>query len=71
MIKYIIKRLLVSLIVLFGVSVLIYTLVRMMPNDYIDNKYHEQLLIGTVSQEQIDAFKALYGLNDNSFFWYC
>lgn len=68
MIKYIIKRLLVSLIVLFGVSVLIYTLVRMMPNDYIDNKYHEQLLIGTVSQEQIDAFKALYGLNDNSFF---
>ncbi len=68
MLKYIIKRLLVSLIVLLGVSILIYTLVRLMPNDYIDNKYREQLMIGTISQDQVDAFKALYGLDDNSFF---
>ncbi len=67
MVKYIIKRLLVSIIVLLGVSILIYTLVRLMPTDFIDNKYSEQLLVGTIKPEQIAEFKALYGLNDNSF----
>ncbi len=67
MFKYIIKRLLISVLVLFGVSLIIYTLVRMMPTDYIDNRYKEQLAIGTITQEQIDAFKAMYGISDNSF----
>ena len=38
-----------------------------MPTDFIDNKYSEQLLVGTIKPEQIAEFKALYGLNDNSF----
>lgn len=67
MLKYIIKRLLVSIVVLLGVSILLYVLVRMMPTDYIDNKYREQLLTGTIKQEDVDAFKKLYGLDDNSF----
>ena len=36
MIKYIIKRLLISVLVLFGVSIIIYTMVRLMPNNYVD-----------------------------------
>lgn len=67
MFKYIVKRLLISIIILLGVSIIIYTLVRMMPNDYIDIKYSAQLGQGKITQEDIDHFKALYGLGDNSF----
>lgn len=62
MVKYIIKRLLISILILFGVSVIIYTMVRLMPNDYIDNKYAAQLQNGTITQDNIDDFKSLYGL---------
>lgn len=67
MIKYIIKRLFISIFVLLGVSIIIYSLVRMMPMDYIDLKYQEQLNMGTISYEQVQAFKELYGISDNSF----
>lgn len=67
MLKYIIKRLLIAIVILLGVSIIIYSLVRMMPTDYIDNKYGEQLNTGSISQEDIDRFKEMYGLADNSF----
>lgn len=67
MVKYILKRILISIIVLLGVSMIIYGMVRMLPSDYIDLKYAEQLGQGSITQEQIDAIKALYGLADNSF----
>lgn len=67
MLKYIIKRLLIAVIILLGVSVIIYSLVRMVPSDFVDNKYKEQLQNGSISQEDIDHFKELYGLSDNSF----
>ena len=67
MFKYIVKRLLLSIIILLGVSVIIYTLVRLMPNDYIDIKYAPQLTSGQITQEQVNHFKELYGLGDNSF----
>ena len=35
--KYIVKRLLLSVVILFGVSIIIYSLARMMPTDYVDN----------------------------------
>ena len=60
--KYITKRLLLCLVILLGVSVIIYTLVRMMPTDYIDQKYSAQLGQGTVKQSDIDRMKKLYGL---------
>ena len=50
-----------------GVSLIIYALVRMMPNNYIDLKYREQLQMGSITQAQIDEFKNLYGIGDNSF----
>lgn len=67
MAKYILKRIFISLFVLFGVSIIIYSLVRMMPNDYIDRKYESQLGQGLISMEQVNAYKALYGIGDNSF----
>lgn len=67
MFKYIVKRLLISILVLFGVSVIIYFLVRLMPADYIDNKFSSQLQSGAISREDVDAFKEMYGLLDKSF----
>ena len=48
MVKYIIKRILYSILILFFVSVLIYFLVRCLPTDYIDNKFAEKLGMGQV-----------------------
>lgn len=68
MLKYILKRIAISIIVLLGVSMIIYTLVRLMPNDYIDIKFSQQLQNGSIKQSDIDAFKDLYGIGDDSFF---
>ena len=67
MLKYILKRLFISIFVLLGVSIIIYTLVRMMPNDYLDIKFSSQLQQGTITIDQLNAFKAQYGIGDNSF----
>ncbi len=67
MFKYIVKRILISVIVLIGVSLIIYTMVRLMPTDYVDTKYASQLQNGSMSQEDVDHFKELYGIGDNSF----
>ena len=68
MFKYILKRLGLSIVILFGVSVIIYGLVRSMPVNYITDKFQAQLLDGTIKQEEVDRMLALYGLDDNSFF---
>ena len=67
MLKYILKRLFISIFVLLGVSIIIYTLVRMMPNDYLDIKFSSQLQQGTITQEQLQLFKEQYGIGDSSF----
>lgn len=67
MLKYILKRLFISIFILLGVSIIIYTLVRLMPNDYIDLKYAEQLKSGAITPTQIRQFKEMYGIGDNSF----
>ena len=67
MLKYILKRLFISIFVLLGVSIIIYTLVRMMPNDYLDIKFSSQLQQGTITLDQLAEFKAQYGIGDNSF----
>ena len=35
--QYIVRRLFLSVIILFGVSVIIYALVRMMPGDFVES----------------------------------
>ena len=62
MFKYILKRLGLSLIVLLGVSVIIYFLVRLMPTDYIETKFAAKIQQGSITREQVDEFKVKYGL---------
>ena len=62
MFKYILKRLGLAIIVLLGVSVIIYFLVRLMPTDYLENKFSAQLQQGTITHDQLDEFKKRYGL---------
>ena len=67
MVKYILKRLFVSVFVLLGVSIILYSLVRMMPNDYIDLKYAQQIAENKISLEQVAEFKRMYGIGDKTF----
>ena len=62
MFKYVLKRLGLSLIVLLGVSVIIYFLVRLMPTNYLETKFSAQIQQGTITHEQLDEFKKRYGL---------
>ena len=62
MVKYILKRIGLSVIILLGVSIIIYFLVRLMPTDYLETKFSSQLREGTITQEQLDDFRKRYGL---------
>lgn len=64
MLKYIIKRLLLSIVILLGVSLIIFCLIKIMPVNYIDDKYAAQLAQGAITQEELFRIKELYGLND-------
>ena len=59
MVKYIVKRILLSLLILFGVSIIIYAMVRMMPTDYVDQKMQSQVDQGLVNDEDILRMKKL------------
>ena len=65
--KFIVKRLLLSLLILFGVSLILYVLVRLMPVDYLESKFSAQLASGGMTWEDFENIKKLYGLDDNSF----
>ena len=62
MIKYILKRIALSVVVLLGVSIIVYFLVRLMPTDYLETKFSAQIREGTITQEQLDEFRKKYGL---------
>ena len=62
MVKYIIKRILLSILILFGVSVIIYTLVRLMPTDYLETKFSAQLQSGQMTRAKLNEFRVKYGL---------
>ena len=67
MLKYILKRLVLSVFILLGVSMIIYFLIRLMPVDFIQNKINQMNQGGaTVPQETVDAMYKMYGLGDNS-----
>lgn len=66
--KYIIKRLLLAVVILLGVSILIYMLSMLMPNDYIDRQTAAAVQSGAMSQADVMRLKELYGLADKSFF---
>ena len=60
--QYIIRRILTSIIVLFGVSFLLYGILRMMPGDFVT-----QMTSGNpaITQEQKEKMKEQLGINDN------
>ncbi len=63
MVKYILKRLGISIVVLLGVSLIIYTLVRLMPMNYIETTYREKINLGEISEEDYQNLLKLYGLD--------
>ena len=68
MLKYIAKRLLYAILILLGVSMIIYFLIRLMPVDFIQSKIDAMNQGGaTVPQETVQAMYEMYGLGDNSF----
>lgn len=68
MLKYIVKRLLSAILILLGVSMIIYFLIRLMPVDFIQSKIDAMNQGGaTVPQETVQAMYEMYGLGDNSF----
>ncbi len=63
MIKYILKRLALSVFILLGVSLIIYFLIRLMPVDFIQSKVDAMNQGGaTVDQDKVDAMYEMYGL---------
>ena len=68
MLKYLVKRLLLSIVILLGVSMILYFLVRLMPVDFVQTKIDQINQGGAqIPQETIDAMYTMYGLGDNSF----
>ena len=68
MLKYIAKRLAYSVLILLGVSLIIYFLIRLMPVDFIQDKINAINQGGaTVSEETVNAMYEMYGLGDDSF----
>lgn len=68
MVKYIIKRLLLAILILVGVSIILYFLVRMMPLNAIESKYYETHGgHNETREEELQAILARYNLADNSF----
>ena len=68
MLKYIIKRLALSILILLGVSLIIYALIRCMPVDFVTQKLSSITTTGAeTSQELIDAMMKTYGLDTNIF----
>ena len=68
MLKYILKRIGLTILILIGVSMIIYFLIRLMPVDFIQDKINAMNQGGTtVPQETVDSMYEMYGLGDNSF----
>lgn len=65
--KYIVKRLGLAVLIIVGVSVLIYMLSMLMPTDYIDNQTAAAVQSGAMTAEDVQRLKELYGLADKSF----
>ena len=64
MFKYIVKRLLLSILILFGISVILYVLIRLMPDDFVSKQIQNIIAGGSeVTQEMIDSLYEAYGLN--------
>lgn len=64
MVKYVTKRILLALLMLFGVSVILYTLVRLMPVNYIENQYYSTHTNVEVNSEELKQIMLDSNLED-------
>jgi peptide/nickel transport system permease protein len=62
--QYIVKRILISILVLFGVSFILYGICRSMPSDYVTLKTAGN---PNVTQEMQDRMREIYGLDKGIF----
>lgn len=72
MVKYVIKRLLLSIFILLGVSIILYTLVRVMPVDFLRDK--ASAIAGSSGIDPDKLYNDLcesYGLTDKTFIGLC
>ena len=70
MLKYIVKRLGYAILVLLGVSLIIYFLTRLMPIDFVRDKVVAMQTSGAVvTAEQVDQMYKAYGLIENATPW--
>ncbi len=67
MLKYILKRLGLAILILLGVSLIIYFLIRLMPVDFILNKVNAMNQSNSVPDDLVDTMMEMYGLGDDSF----
>ncbi len=65
MLKYILKRLGLAVLILLGVSLIIYILVRCMPTNYVESLFASINQTGEADTELLDTMMELYGLNDS------
>ena len=64
MVKYILKRIVISFLILLGVSFILYALLRCLPTSFVDQKIDALATSGTtVTQEFKDQLYKTYGLN--------
>ena len=71
MLKYILKRIIISIFLLLGVSVILYVILRCMPTDFVENRILALVQNGgEVSEEFIQQMYHTYGLDGNIFVGY-
>ena len=64
MLKYILKRLLLSVLILLGVSLILFVLIQNMPSSFAENKINEMNAGGAiVDQETKDAIMKMYDMS--------
>ena len=64
MLKYIVKRLLLSVLILLGVSLILFVLIQNMPSSFAENKINEMNAGGAiVDQETKDAIMKMYDMS--------
>ena len=67
MLKYILKRIGLSIVILIGVSLIIYFLIRLMPVDFIQNKVNAMNQSNTVPADAVEKLYEMYGLDNSGF----
>jgi len=67
MLKYILKRVALSIVILIGVSLIIYFLIRLMPVDFIQNKVNAMNQSNSVPADAVQKLYEMYGLDNSGF----